>query len=90
MVAHQPLLIDTPDFDRRLEIFAEIARSVCPPSAAADFLERAHRIADSLEPGIAFRKGESGPSGYGPRRPRRRPFRDSAPNLFDDLGGVPP
>jgi hemoglobin len=60
MVAHLPLPIDTLHFDRWLEIFAETAAEVCPPMAAAHFLERAHRIADSLELGIAFKKGEIG------------------------------
>jgi hemoglobin len=58
MVAHLPLPIDTPHFDRWLQIFGQTARDVCPPSAAAHFLDRAHRIADSLELGIASRKGE--------------------------------
>jgi truncated hemoglobin YjbI len=53
VVAHLPLPIDTPHFDRWLEIFAETAGIICPPSAAAHFLERAHRIANSLELGIA-------------------------------------
>jgi hemoglobin len=68
MVAHLPLPVDTPEFDRWLEIFAETARDVCPPSASAHFLERAHRIADSLEMGIAAQKGEI-------RRKRSRPER---------------
>ncbi|MGH7095540.1 MAG: group III truncated hemoglobin, partial [Stellaceae bacterium] len=58
MVAHLPLPIDTPHFDRWLEIFAMTARDVCPPAAAAHLLERAYRIADSLELGIAAQKGE--------------------------------
>ena len=58
MVAHLSLPIDTPHFDRWLEIFAETAGDICPPAAAAYFLERAQRIADSLELGIAARKGE--------------------------------
>lgn len=61
MTAHLPLPIDTPYFNRWLEIFDETSREVCPPAAAAYFLERAHRIADSLELGIAFRNGEIGP-----------------------------
>jgi hemoglobin len=61
MVAHLPLPIDTPHFDRWLQIFGQTARDVCPPSAAAHFLDRAHRIADSLELGIASRKGEIRP-----------------------------
>ncbi len=66
MAAHLPLPIDTPHFDRWLAIFAETARDICPPVAAAHFLDRAHRIADSLELGIAARKGELRPK-------RRRP-----------------
>ncbi|MGH7047073.1 MAG: group III truncated hemoglobin [Stellaceae bacterium] len=58
MTAHLPLPIDTPYFDRWLELFAGTVHEICPSSAAAHFLERAHRIADSLELGIAFRKGE--------------------------------
>jgi hemoglobin len=61
MVAHLPLPIDTPHFDRWLEIFAETTSDVCPPPAAAHFLERAHRIAESLELGIADRRGEIRP-----------------------------
>jgi hemoglobin len=66
MKAHLPLPIDTPHFDRWLSIFAETAEALCPPAAAKHFLERAYRIADSLELGIAFHKGEAGP-----KRPRR-------------------
>lgn len=58
MAVHLPLPIDTPHFDRWLEIFAATAREVCPPAAADHFLERATRIADSLEFGIAAQKGE--------------------------------
>lgn len=61
MAKHLPLPIDSPHFDRWLEIFAATARDVCPAPAAAHFLERAHRIADSLELGIAFQKGEIRP-----------------------------
>jgi hemoglobin len=61
MVAHLPLPIETPHFDRWLAIFAEIARDVCPAPAAAHFLERAHRIAESLELGIAAQRGEIRP-----------------------------
>jgi hemoglobin len=68
MVAHLPLPIDTPHFDRWLEIFAETAQDVCPPAAAAHFLERAHRIAESLELGVAVRKGEIRPKRARPAR----------------------
>jgi hemoglobin len=58
MQVHLPLPIDPPHFDRWLQIFAETARDLCPPAAAAHFLDRASRIADSLELGIAAQKGE--------------------------------
>jgi hemoglobin len=58
MAAHMPLPIDTPHFNRWLELFAGAAQDVCPPAAAAHFIERAHRIADSLELGMAAQKGE--------------------------------
>lgn len=58
MLAHLPLPIDSPHFDRWLEIFAATAKDLCPPAAAAHFLDRASRIADSLELGIAAKKGK--------------------------------
>ncbi|CAN5327914.1 group III truncated hemoglobin [soil metagenome] len=53
MTAHSPLPIGRAEFARWLAIFAETANSVCPPVAAAHFIERANRIANSLEAGIA-------------------------------------
>ena len=61
MTAHLPLPVDSPHFDRWLALFAETAHELCPPAAAAHFLERAHRIADSLELGIAARNGQIKP-----------------------------
>jgi hemoglobin len=58
MAAHLPLPIESPHFDRWLKIFVETARDLCPPAAAAHFCDRANRIADSLELGIAAQKGE--------------------------------
>jgi hemoglobin len=58
MAAHLPLPVGTAHFDRWLELFAATAREVCPPAAAEHFLERAQRIADSLELGIAASRGE--------------------------------
>jgi len=58
MAAHRPLPIDTAHFNRWLELFAATAHEICPPAAAALFIERAHRIADSLELGIAALRGE--------------------------------
>lgn len=61
MAKHLPLPIDTPHFDRWLALFAETACDLCPTAAADHFIERARRIADSLELGIAFKKGEPAP-----------------------------
>lgn len=64
MPKHLPLPIDARHFDRWLELFVTTVEDVCPPAAAAHFIERARRIAESLELGIAgangvlLRKGE--------------------------------
>ena len=55
MQKHISLPIDADHFDRWLEIFAETAAEVCPPAAARLFVEKASRIAQSLELGIAQR-----------------------------------
>jgi hemoglobin len=57
MPKHLPLPIDARHFDRWLELFRETARSLCPPVAAAHFIERAERIAQSLELGVASSNG---------------------------------
>jgi hemoglobin len=58
MVKHLPLPVDSGHFDRWLALFEQTAQVVCPPAAAAHFLDRARRIAGSLELGIAAHKGE--------------------------------
>ena len=45
-------------FTRWLELWGETAREVCPPQASALFIDRAERIARSLEIGIAIARGE--------------------------------
>jgi len=57
MQVHAPLPIDASHFDRWLALFEETARELCPPAAAAHFIERARRIAESLELGIAMSRG---------------------------------
>jgi hemoglobin len=57
MTKHLPLPVDAVHFDRWLALFEETAREVCPPKAQAHFIERARRIAESLELGIAGRHG---------------------------------
>jgi hemoglobin len=57
MVKHAPLPVDADHFDRWLELFEAAAVELCPPQAAAHFVERARRIAASLEMGIASGQG---------------------------------
>ena len=57
MPKHLPLPIDARHFDRWPALFEATAAEVCPPSAAAHFIERARRIAESLELGIAGAHG---------------------------------
>jgi hemoglobin len=57
MTKHLPLPVDAAHFDRWLALFEETARKVCPPEAEAHFVERARRIAESLELGIAGHHG---------------------------------
>ncbi len=44
--------ITQPHFDRWLELFRTTARECCPPPAAALFIDRAERIASSLQTGL--------------------------------------
>jgi len=53
MPKHLPLPIDAAHFDRWLELFEATTREICPPVAAAHFMERARRIAESLELSLA-------------------------------------
>ncbi|MGE0725207.1 MAG: group III truncated hemoglobin [Alphaproteobacteria bacterium] len=57
MRAHAPLPVDARHFDRWLAMFAEAADEVCPPAIARAFADRARRIAQSLELGIAVGRG---------------------------------
>lgn len=50
---HIGLPVDGRHFDRWLRLFAETAMETCPPAAARLFLERAIRIAESLELAVA-------------------------------------
>jgi hemoglobin len=58
MAAHVPLPIDSPHFERWLELFADTVEKMCLPAAAAVFMGRANQIADSLELGMAAKRGE--------------------------------
>ncbi|MCA8928258.1 MAG: group III truncated hemoglobin [Alphaproteobacteria bacterium] len=57
MVKHAPLPVDGVHFDRWLALFEATAMAECPPVAAAHFVDRARRIAASLELGIAVSNG---------------------------------
>jgi hemoglobin len=57
MAKHAPLPIDAAHFDRWLALFEQTASELCPPEAAAHFISRARRIAESLELGIAGAHG---------------------------------
>ena len=50
--------ISSTHFDRWLAIFRETARELCTPDAAALFIDRAERIAQSLELGISVHRGQ--------------------------------
>lgn len=54
---HRPLPVDGEHFDRWLVLFEEVAAEVCPPAAASHFVERARRIAESLELSVAASHG---------------------------------
>ena len=57
MRVHLPLPVDARYFDRWLALFEATARDLCQPKAADFFIERAHRIAQSLEFGVASGRG---------------------------------
>jgi hemoglobin len=57
MAKHLPLPVDAEHFDRWLALFESTARDLCPPAAADLFIERARRVAESLELGVACTNG---------------------------------
>lgn len=57
MVKHMRLPVDAAHFDRWIGLFEATASETCPPPAAAHFVERARRIAASLEMGVASTNG---------------------------------
>ena len=71
MAKHMPLPVDATHFDRWLGLFERAAREVCPEPAAAHFLDRARRIAESLELGVA--------TGHGVRLKKGERFRMAGP-----------
>ena len=57
MQAHVELPVAAKHFDRWIALFEATATELCPPQAAEHFIDRARRIADSFELGIAGRHG---------------------------------
>lgn len=57
MQKHMALPVEARHFDRWLQLFGQTVREICNPKAAAVFVERAERIARSLEMGLASSRG---------------------------------
>jgi hemoglobin len=76
MAKHMPLPVDADHFDRWLALFVETARELCPPEAVIHFVERAQRIAESLELGVASQHGVM--LGVGERFHRKPPINEQA------------
>jgi len=63
MQAHARLSrLRTEHFATWLELFRRTAAEVCPPQASALFIDRAERIAQSLQIGIQVSRGELSPA----------------------------
>lgn len=58
LAAHVPLQLQPQHFGRWLALFEETATSVCSPEAVTYLMEKARRIAQSLEFGSAVQRGE--------------------------------
>lgn len=69
MPKHLPLPIDARHFDHWLDLFDQTARELCTPIGHEHLMERARRIAQSLELGVANATGTL----IGPGERYRRP-----------------
>jgi hemoglobin len=58
LAAHSPLPLDPSHFARWLVLFEQTARETCSPAGADYLMEKARRIARSLEIGVAISRGE--------------------------------
>ncbi|GAB0113336.1 group III truncated hemoglobin [Acidisoma sp. C75] len=58
MAAHMPLELRGPHFARWLSLFEQAARETCPEPAVRYLMEKARRIAASLEMGASVARGE--------------------------------
>lgn len=61
MGAHLPLALTPAHFARWLELWKATTSALCPPEGAALLLDRAHRIAESLQHAFAVRSGQLPP-----------------------------
>lgn len=67
MGAHLKLKMVKPHhFDRWLSLFRETANEVCPPPAAAIFVDKAERVAESLKLGMFFKPEQAAPKNAPP------------------------
>jgi hemoglobin len=57
LAAHFPLPLEPLHFARWLMLFEQTARQVCSPAGADYLMEKAHRIARSLETGVGVSRG---------------------------------
>jgi hemoglobin len=73
MQKHAALPVDAGHFDRWLALFRATAAELAPARAAAVFVDRAERIAESLEAGIALAQGRDLGRAGGFRLPEARP-----------------
>lgn len=58
LATHFPLGLSKPHFERWLILFEKTARNVCTPKGAAYLMDKAHRIARSLEMGVSVVRGK--------------------------------
>jgi hemoglobin len=58
LAAHFPLPLEPLHFARWLALFEQTARKTCTPEGADYLMEKAHRIARSLQMGVAVSRGE--------------------------------
>ncbi len=58
LVPHLPLRLEQSHFARWLILFEDTAKAICTREGAAYLMEKAHRIAGSLELGAAVDRGE--------------------------------
>jgi hemoglobin len=73
MQKHAALPVGAAHFDRWLALFRETAAELVSPRAAEVFVERAERIAESLETGIALAQGRDLGRAGAFRLPEARP-----------------